>query len=131
MHYVDAEYIIALHAAIIEETGGSHGIRDQGLLQSIVARPRQQFSGKDLYPDVFSKAAVYLDSIARHHVFIDGNKRTSLAVAAYFLHLNRLEITATNKQLELFVMYVVTQKPELREIAQWLGKHSQEINSGP
>ena len=124
MRYVDAAYIIALHTALIEETGGSHGIRDENLLASAAERPQQQFGGKELYPDVFTKAAVYLESIARHHVFTDGNKRTAINTAAYFLHLNGYELTASNEELEKFVLKVVEEKLELAPIATWLKKHT-------
>lgn len=124
MQYVAAEYIVALHAALIEETGGAHGLRDHDLLASLVERPKQQFSGRDLYHDVFEKAAVYLDSLARYHMFVDGNKRTAVMTAAYFLHLNGYELKATNKAIERFVIRVVKEKPEIRVIARWLREHS-------
>ncbi|MEK7556610.1 MAG: type II toxin-antitoxin system death-on-curing family toxin [Patescibacteria group bacterium] len=124
MQYVKAEYIVALHAALIEETGGIHGIRDQNLLASLAVRPQQKFAGKELYPDIFQKAAVYLEGIARNHVFADGNKRTAVATAAYFLHLNGCELKSTNRELEKFVLKVVTEKLSLEPIADWLKEHS-------
>ncbi len=84
MRYLTAEQVLFLHARLIEETGGSHGIRDVGLLQSAVARPRATFEGEDLYPDVCSKAAALMHSLINNHPFVDGNKRTGTAALKSF-----------------------------------------------
>ena len=67
---------MVIHDEVIEETGGSPGIRDIHLLESAVARPQASFEGDDLYPDIFSKASALGHSIIRNHAFLDGNKRT-------------------------------------------------------
>ena len=109
-----------MHSRVVEETGGSHGVRDTGLLLSIAERPKSAFGGTEFYKDVFAKAAVYLASLVQYHVFVDGNKRTALITAARFLHLNGYELTVTNKALEDFVVRVAVEKTEINEIAQWL-----------
>ena len=60
MKYLTAEQILFIHARVVAETGGSHGVHDLGLLESAVARPQATFEGKDLYPDLFHKAAALL-----------------------------------------------------------------------
>ncbi len=77
MKYLSAEQVLFIHSRLIDETGGSHGIRDTGLLQAAVERPKATFGGKDLYPDIFYKAAALLESLIKNHPFIDGNKRTA------------------------------------------------------
>ncbi len=127
MKYVSGEEILILHSELIDETGGSHGVRDAGLLISIVEKSKMQFDGKELYKGVFIKAATYLESIAKFHIFVDGNKRTAITVSARFLFLNGYELMATNKQVEDFVINVVVKKFDLKKIAVWIKKHSRKL----
>lgn len=124
MHYVAAEEILAIHSEIIDATGGSHGVRDPHLLASIAEKPKGGFSEKELYKGVFLKASVYLESVANYHVFIDGNKRTAVAVAARFLHMNGYELDASNEDLEDLVLRVATKKTDHDAVALWLKKNS-------
>lgn len=124
MRYLKAEDILALHKDIIDQTGGSHGIRDIGLFSSIVERPRGQAFGQELYPDLWSKVAAYLHSIAMNHVFVDGNKRTSIVSASYFIHLNGYELMASNEEVERFVLSVVVDKLDVASIAEWFKLHA-------
>ena len=125
--YLSAETILVLHSEIVDATGGSHGVREAGLLAAIADKPRAAFGGTDLYPDVFTKAAVYLESVVNYHVFIDGNKRTGITVCARFLFENNHELTATNREIEEFVLSVATDKKDLAIIAAWLKKHARKI----
>src|SRR3990167_1879714 len=97
MRYLLAQELLVLHALVVDETGGSHGVRDVGLLQSIVQKPQTRFDGKDLYRGIFVKAAVLLEAVINYHVFVDGNKRTGLISAARFLDINGYTLAATNK----------------------------------
>ncbi|MCR4325277.1 MAG: type II toxin-antitoxin system death-on-curing family toxin [Patescibacteria group bacterium] len=124
MRHLSAEELLILHARVVDATGGSHGVRDIGLLQSISVKPSAQFGGRDLYDGVFKKAAVLLESIANYHVFIDGNKRTALTAAAYFLHQNGYELTASNAAAEKMVLAVATKSMEVDALEVWLKKHS-------
>jgi death-on-curing protein len=124
MQYLTGEEILVIHAAIIDATGGSHGVRDTGLLRSIIERPKMQFGGKELYRGVFKKAAVYFEAIAHYHVFVDGNKRTAIAAAARFLSRNGYELAVENKTMEQFVLNAVVKKCDLDTIASWLRVHS-------
>lgn len=116
-----------IHARIIDKTGGLHGVRDGHLLASIAERPKMQFGGKELYPGIFRKAAAYFESCAYHHVFLDGNKRTAIAIATRFLFLNGYVLEAINKELERFTMHAVTVKLDLKETEAWFKKHSKKI----
>ncbi len=127
MQYLSAEAILVLHSEIIDATGGSHGVRDVGLLAAIVDKPKATFGGEDLYPDVFIKAAVYLESIVNYHVFIDGNKRTGITVCARFLYKNGHNLSATNKEVERFVLSVAAEKIEMPTLVAWLKKHTKKI----
>ena len=77
MIYLSAEQVLFLHDRLIEETGGEHGVRDLGGLESALARPQAAFGDTEFYPDIFTKAAVLMDGLTRNHAFIDGNKRSA------------------------------------------------------
>ena len=124
MQYLTGEEILVIHARLVDATGGSHGVREHNLFASIIEKPKMAFGGKELSPTVFDKAAVYFESIARFHVFIDGNKRTSITAAARFLFLNKYELKAINKEVEDYVLEVAVGNHRLEQIAAWLKKHS-------
>ena len=88
MIYLSAEQVLFLHDQLIEETGGEHGVRDLGGLESALARPQAAFGDTEFYPDVFTKAAVLIDGLTRNHAFIDDNKRISISTAVLFLQVN-------------------------------------------
>ena len=124
MNYLSPEQVLFLHARLIEETGGGHGLRDLALLESAVSRPQATFGGQDLYADLFAKAAALMELLIRNHPFVDGNKRTGIAAAALFLVQNGYRLTATNAEVEAFVLRVVKAEPDVAEIAGWLQAHS-------
>lgn len=124
MQYLSALDILAVHDRVIEETGGMLGIRETGLLQSIAHRPQTSFGGGEQFPDVFTKAAVYLESIATYHVFLDGNKRTALSAAAVFLALNGYQTAFPAKDSETFMLETAQRQRTLPEIAAWLKKRA-------
>ena len=127
MRYLSAQELLVIHSEIIDQTGGLHGVRDIGLLQSIVEKPRTRLDKRGLYKGIFLKAAAYLQSLVRYHVFLDGNKRTAIGATARFLFLNGYELKATNKEVESFVLRIVVQKLELPTIVSWLEKHTQKL----
>ncbi|MFZ3064862.1 MAG: type II toxin-antitoxin system death-on-curing family toxin [Nitrospirota bacterium] len=124
MNYLTPEQALFIHYRLIEETGGSHGLRDIGLLQSAIARPMAAFGGDDLYPDIFTKAAALMHSLIKNHPFIDGNKRTAITSSSIFLLRNGFQITASNKELEQFTLEAASTKIEIEKIARWFKKHS-------
>lgn len=127
--YLSAQTILVLHSEVVDATGGSHGVRDVGLLAAIVDKPKAAFGGNDLYPDTFTKAAVYLESIVNYHVFIDGNKRTGIIVCARFLYQNGYTLSSTNKEVEKFVLSVAAEKIDIQTIVVWLKKHSRKTRA--
>ena len=77
--------VYEIHEVIIAETGGLPGLREAGLLHAAVGRPFATFSGQDLYPTDFEKAAALFHSLIKSHPFLDGTKRTAFSSALYFL----------------------------------------------
>jgi len=122
--YLTAEQILFIHYRLVSETGGKHGLRDLGLLESAVARTRQTFGNEELYPDIFEKAAALMESLVNNHPFIDGNKRTRIACTVLFLRQNGLTFSAKNSELEKFALRVASSKIKRSEIAVWLKKNS-------
>ncbi len=82
-NYPDTGEAIAIHDALIHEFGGSLGIRDEGALASAIMRPQLGY-----YDSLIEEAAALMESLANNHPFVDGNKRTALAVTDAFLRLN-------------------------------------------
>ncbi|TET30024.1 MAG: type II toxin-antitoxin system death-on-curing family toxin, partial [Anaerolineales bacterium] len=113
-----------LHARLIEETGGSHGVRDMGLLLSALGRPQATFEGKELHPTNYQKAAALSDSMINNHPFVDGNKRTGIGAAVLFLSLNGYVLTASNQELLDLTMKIAQKKTAIEEVANWFEKYS-------
>ena len=124
MKYLTEEQVLFIHSRLIDETGGSHGIRDVGLLQSAVSRPKATFGGKDLYPDIFYKAAAFMESLIKNHPFIDGNKRTAITSAGIFLQRNGYILETAQRELEQFTLSVATGKASFEDTVKWLRKYS-------
>lgn len=117
--WVLAEVVTAIHQMLIAEHGGLPGIRDQGLLDSALARPRQQAAyGKK--NSVFQLAAAYSYGLARNHPFVDGNKRIALTVAAVFLEINGYSLNAP--EAEAVIIYQQLADGGLTEegLAEWM-----------
>lgn len=127
MKYLTSEQVLFIHYCLIEETGGSHGIRDVGILQSAVSRPMATFDNKELYPDVFAKASAMMQSIIKNHPFVDGNKRTAITSASIFLLRNKFHVNASNRELEKFTFKVAAEKIEFKEIENWFKKNSKRL----
>ena len=123
MSYPSLDEVVAIHFRVTQKTGGSSGIRDWDLLSSALGRPQATFDGQGLYPDIYIKAAALIQSLALNHPFVDGNKRTALASTEYFLHLNGIELEATQEQKVGFTLWVENQKPVVEEIAKWIKLH--------
>lgn len=127
MIYLTAAQVLFIHARLIAETGGATGIRDLGLLEAAVARPKATFDGKDLYPEIVTKAAALMASLVRNHPFIDGNKRVGVAAAGIFLQQNRRRLVATNAEIEALALSVARGALAVDQIAQWLVQHTETL----
>lgn len=86
-NYFNIDYAIKTHDFIINESGGSHGVNDLGLLESVLDHIQNDF----YYPEFESKITHLVFSVNKNHAFSDGNKRSSIALGAYFLEINGLE----------------------------------------
>ena len=125
--YLSVEEILILHYKIIEDFGGSHGVRDENRLRSVESAPAQAVFGEEQYVTIFDKAAVYVRSIIGDHPFSDGNKRTSITVAAIFLARNKYLLTAEPKELEDFAVQVAVDHLDIPTIAAWLKSNTKTV----
>lgn len=122
--YVDIEEAHRIHKKIIHRAGTKAGVRDFSLLHSALERPRATYSGRDLYPNAFTKAAALLQSLCLNHPFTDGNKRTAWTVTHKFLWDNGYLLKARGTEAADFIIYVDNSQPDIKEISQWLKVHS-------
>ena|SRR6185295_786173 len=126
MRYLTLKEALELHRRIIEQSGGSSGVRDFGLLESAVAQPLMSFDGKDLYPTLVEKAAAICFSIISNHPFIDGNKRVGHAAMETFILLNGFEITALVAEQETVILSLAAGNYKREELIEWLRSHTAE-----
>ena len=127
MKYLTKEQILLIHSIAIDETSGMHGVRDYHTILSLEELPRQKFGGKELYPTIFLKGAVYVKNILMSHPFIDGNKRTGMTAAFVFLENNGYKATAKEGEIERFALRIIHDRLELQKIAEWLKRNSKKI----
>ena len=96
--YLTVVEVLAIHADQIERYGGSHGVRDPGLLEAALYRPQTGY-----YADLIEEAAALWESLAQNHALIDGNKRTAFAATYTFLAINGVRLTADAEETYAFV----------------------------
>jgi death on curing protein len=125
--YLSVENLLLIHSAIIDETGGIHGVRDLGRLQGIIDHPVQIVFGKEIRETLFEKAAAYGFDVINYHPFVDGNKRSGMLSMAVFLELNGFSLSVKEGMIEKMALSVVVDKLKISDIAKWLKKHSKKI----
>jgi death on curing protein len=121
--WVSKKAVLAMHTAQLAEHGGSEGIRDETLLDSALANPRNVFAYAD-QPDIFRLAASYAFGIARNHAFVDGNKRTALVVSLTFLDRNGWDIVASKEDLYFTFLHLADGSLTEDELTAWFSRHA-------
>ena len=123
MKVLTKRQILLLHRQLIEQTGGSDGIRDEGLLDSAMAAPFQSFDNADAYPSLQQKAARLCFGLVKNHPFIDGNKRIGAHAMLVFLAVNGVELTYTQAELSDIILQVAASEKEYPDLLDWLIRH--------
>ena len=108
---------------MLQETGGADGVRDAGMLDSAIARPRSAFGGADLYPTLEGKAAALCHSLVMNHPFVDGNKRIGHHAMWVFLRLNGLHLEATVDEAEALILRLASGGCPVEELEGWIRAH--------
>jgi len=101
-------------------TGGDTFVRDIHLLESAARRPALVVFGQEQFPTLTEKAAALMHTLAAHHLFADGNKRTAALAAAYFLERNGCAVTWDNAEVEAYLLNAVQHQVTVESVAQWL-----------
>ena len=117
------EQILMLHTQLIQQTGGSDGVRDYNLLDSALETPFQSFGGDELYPTIQAKAARLGYGLIKNHCMIDGNKRIGTHAMLVFLALNGIELKYTQKELYETILDVAAGNIEYEGLLQWVLDH--------
>lgn len=120
--WIEEHVVLAVHEEQLAEHGGAQGIRDEGLLQSALARPRHLASYDE--PDVFDLSAAYGFGIARNHPFVDGNKRTAFVAVELFLLLNGADLHADDASCVLTMLSLAAGDLDEAAFAAWLRQNS-------
>ena len=123
MIILSKEQILQLHTSLIEATGGSDGIRDEGMLDSALNNPFQSFGGNELYPSIQAKAAQLCFGLVKNHAMVDGNKRLGAHVMLVFLSLNGYELSYSQKELSDIILALASGKINAENILQWIINH--------
>ncbi len=123
MIYLELKHVMAMHHVLIEKYGGLSGVRDQGLLESALAQPRQCVFGEELFPDVPAKSAAYAFYLSENQPFIDGNKRIATAAALTFLRLNGFDLKLNEEQLYKLIMKLANKGFTRESFVAWFRKN--------
>ena len=123
MKTLSKRQILLLHKQLIAATGGSSGLRDEGLLESALAAPFQSFAGVEVYPSVQQKAARLGYGLVKNHPFVDGNKRIGAHTMLVFLALNGIELEHTQEELVEIILRVASDKADCKDLLQWILLH--------
>lgn len=122
--WVELDAVLALHDMHLATFGGATGLRDAGLLESALNRPRYLFCYADPAPSLSQLAASYAFGLVRNHPFVDGNKRTGLIVSFAFLEINGVSMTASEE--DAYHAFIELASGTLTEdaLAAWIGSNS-------
>jgi len=123
----DDKKVLLLHQLIAQETGGSIGVLDAGLLNSALSGIYATFDGTELYPTKEEKAAKLGYSLISNHAFVDGNKRIGMYVMLTFLEANGIHIYADNKEIARVGMAVATGEMKYTDILEWIYKVENDV----
>jgi death-on-curing protein len=124
MKTVTLEQILQIHTILVEQTGGSRGLRDLGRLESVIASQTQSVFGQDLYEGKLEKAAALIRGVISDHPFVDGNKRTAMLVGLTFLKINDIKLSMPKGSIEDFAVRIAVDRLDIKDITKWLEQHT-------
>ena len=117
------EKVLLLHKLIAEETGGSIGLRDEGLLESALEAAFSTFGGVELYPTKEEKGARLGYNLISNHAFVDGNKRIGMYVMLTFLEVNGIHMDCTNEDVATGGLAVAAGEMGYDSLLEWVREH--------
>ncbi len=122
--WLELSIIYAIHEAQVQEHGGGVGIREPGLLESALNRPRHHAAYMDGAPDIPKRAAIYGIAFVRNHPFIDGNKRVGLVALELFLRRNGFRLIADNAACVVQILALAAGERTDDEFIAWVQAHA-------
>ena len=123
--WLRVDMVFAMHAELLAEHGGAEGLRDEGGLESALARPRQKHHYES--PDLVELAAAYAYGLCTNHPFLDGNKRIALTSASVFLRLNGWRLAATEVEAASVIRRLAAGEVNEAELVAWIRKNAAEV----
>lgn len=123
MKYLTREQVMKLHQVLIETSGGSLGIRDEGMLDSALKTPLQTFDKRELFPTILDKATRLAFGLIKNHPFIDGNKRIGTHAMLIFLALNNIMLSYKDEELIDIIFKVASDKADENDFYSWIENH--------
>lgn len=120
---ISKEKALLLHRLIARETGGSVGVRDEGLLESALEAAFSGFGGADFYPTDEEKGARLGYNLISNHAFVDGNKRIGMFVMLVFLEVNGIQMDCTNNEVSETGWAVASGAMDYEGLLQWVRDH--------
>ncbi|QDT70806.1 Toxin Doc [Planctomycetes bacterium MalM25] len=125
--WIDRSVVLAAHELQLEEHGGQQGLRDEGLLESALGRPRNLWAYGDPKPDSPALAAAYAFGLAKNHPFLDGNKRIAAVVCEAFLNTQGVMLLASDDEWYKAVLALAAGETPEQDFAAWLRDHARPI----
>jgi death-on-curing protein len=122
--WMDIADAVIAHDLEFAAHGGSAGIRDSGLLESALARPKNLWAYADSAPSLTALAAAYAFGISSNHPFVDGNKRAALLVSFAFLEVNGIEVTASQEDAFITILGLAAGEISEEQLAQWFEENT-------
>jgi death-on-curing protein len=122
--WIRLDAVLAMHEEALHLTGGPEGVRDIGLLESALARPKNLFAYSPFVPSLAQLAAAYAKGIIANHPFVDGNKRAAFLVSLTFLSLNGLKLTAIKEDRVLTFWRLAAGELSEEQLAQWFSQNT-------
>ncbi|MBP1764231.1 MAG: type toxin-antitoxin system death-on-curing family toxin [Firmicutes bacterium] len=124
MRYITLEEVIYIYTEIIKRSNGRAGIKEEAVLEDVLAKPMVTFEGEELYPDLFTKVAVLIFAFINSRPFISENKCVAVLGALFILRVNGYHLTATQESLVNFINGIEEGKHKVDHLISWLRKNA-------
>ena len=123
MNILTKQQILLLHTQLIRQSGGTDGVRDEGMLDSAISQPLQTFDNMELYPGIVDKAVRLGYGLITNHPFVDGNKRIGTHAMLVTLDINGIELQYQDEDMIQLILIIASGKADDRVLRTWVLAH--------
>ncbi|MDD6458617.1 MAG: type II toxin-antitoxin system death-on-curing family toxin [Lactimicrobium massiliense] len=123
MNMLTKQQILLLHTQLIRQSGGTDGVRDEGMLDSAISQPLQTFDNMELYPGIVDKSVRLGYGLITNHPFVDGNKRIGTHAMLVTLDINGIELQYQDEDLIQLILKIASGKADDRVLRTWVLAH--------